>query len=103
MSTRPAVTLLALALFAATGIAGCIEVPALDDAGDPQAENADYPDLIPLGPVVARSTDPVEASAELKADLTGRTAQLQRRADALRQNDVLDEESRQRLLQGLGQ
>lgn len=103
MSTRLAVNVLAMTLVLGAGIAGCIEVPALDEVGDPQAASADYPDLIPLGPVVAGSTDPVEASADLKADLTGRTAQLQRRADALRQNDVLDEESRQRLLQGLGQ
>ena len=101
MLHRPALPVLALTLGLA--LAGCIQVPELDEIGDPKAQSADYPDLIPLGPVVARSTDPVQASAELKADLTGRTAALQRRADALRQTDVLDEEAHQRLLTGLGQ
>ena len=41
------------------------------------------------------------ASEELETGLVGRAAGLQRRADALRQSDVLDPSARQRLLRGI--
>ncbi|WP_428928461.1 hypothetical protein [Marinibacterium sp. SX1] len=85
----------------ALALAGCIEVPALDRAGDPDVTGGDYPALIPLGPVVAASVDPVATGTELQGDLAGRVARLQGRADSLRRDEVLDPEARQRLLRQL--
>ncbi|OWU69046.1 hypothetical protein ATO3_23300 [Marinibacterium profundimaris] len=99
--TRTAQLPTALLLALGLGLAGCIEVPALDEAGDPALETADYPELIPLGPILAASTDPVTQAADLQADLQGRAARLQRQADALRGSDVLDPASRRRLQRGI--
>lgn len=100
-SRRMPIARLALAFALTLGGMGCIQVPELDEAGDPALDTADFPELIPLGPVVAASADPSEASADLQADLQGRAARLQRQAEALRNSEVLDPAARARLQQGL--
>ncbi|MBB96845.1 MAG: hypothetical protein CML68_19885 [Rhodobacteraceae bacterium] len=88
-------------------LTGCIEAPELDAVADPELARAAYPELIPLGPVIAAGTaatgaTPESQGADLQAGLEGRVARLQSQAEALRRSDVLDTEARQRLMRQLG-
>lgn len=61
------------------------DVPALDARLGPEARAADFPDLVPLGPLLAGvDTVPVRAAATEGLSLEARTADLRRRAAALR-------------------
>lgn len=80
---------------------GCIEAPELERLEDRAGADNRYPSLVPLGPILASSGDPATGSADLEADLGARVAGLQRRADTLRQADVLDPVARRRLLRGV--
>ena len=92
----------ALLIALSAGLAGCIDAPELDRLDTKEIARTPYPALIPLDPVLAGSTgSPAAASEELETGLVGRAAGLQRRADALRQSDVLDPSARQRLLRGI--
>ena len=61
-------------------LGGCTQFPALDRTITPEMEAADYPDLVPIDPLLAQAKagriDPVQTEAML----TGRAAQLQSRA-----------------------
>jgi len=64
-------------------LSGCAQFPALDRTITPEMEAADYPDLVPIDPLLAQAKagriDPVQTEAEL----TGRAAQLNSRADRI--------------------
>ena len=79
------------------GVPGCIEVPELDAARDPDLSRAAYPDLVPLGPLLGRTGDPAAEATALETGLTARIARLNQRADALRRRPVIDPATRRRL------
>ena len=65
-------------------IAACTPLPDLDDTIPPGTESADYVELLPLDPILARAK-PTTPDAEANARaLEARVAALNKRADALR-------------------
>jgi len=72
--------------FTALALAACgPDVPALDDRIGPEARVADFPALVPLGPILAGvDTIPPRAAATEGQGLEARAADLRRRAAALR-------------------
>ena len=81
-------------------VSACTEFPQLDRTITPALENADFPALVPVEPLLANATqnrvDPVRTQAELQ----GRLSRLRARAAGLR-GSVLSGRERQRLAQGL--
>ncbi|MGV6847596.1 MAG: hypothetical protein ACWA5A_04370 [Marinibacterium sp.] len=85
--------------------AGCIQVPDLDRVGDQATlAAAQYPPLVPLGPILAAAPPPLDApDANTPADdLTARAAALQARAARLAARPVLTPADRARLTGGTG-
>jgi len=80
--------------------AGCTQFPALDRTLTPELQAADYPALMPLGPVLAAAArsgaDPARENAAVDARLNA----LQARAASLR-GSVLSGAERLRLEKGL--
>jgi hypothetical protein len=75
------ICLLAVPLLAACGP----DIPALDARLSPEARTAEFPDLVPLGPLLAGvDTAPLRTAASEGQSLDARTADLRRRAAALR-------------------
>ncbi|MGC1495067.1 MAG: hypothetical protein WA790_04605 [Sulfitobacter sp.] len=97
MRFRTALYTLPLALLA---LSACTQFPALDRTLTPQLENADYPTLEPIEPLLASAhagrVDPVQTENALN----GRIARLRARAARLR-GSVLSGREKQRLAQGL--
>ncbi|MGC3939466.1 hypothetical protein ACOTTU_16805 [Roseobacter sp. EG26] len=79
---------------------GCTQFPEVENATGAEAEAADYPDLVPLDPllsqVVASETDLAAEEEQLQARASG----LQARANRLR-GSVLASEERNRLEESL--
>lgn len=72
------------------GLLSACEVPGIDATVTPASEAADYPDLVPLDPLIAQmDADQIDAPATRSA-LEGRVAGLEARADALRGAGVSD-------------
>lgn len=97
MKYRAALCLLPIAFLALTA---CTQFPALDRTITPELANAEFPELVPLDPLLARATagriDPVQTQAVLIA----RVSRLRARAARLR-GSVLTGRERQRLAEGL--
>lgn len=87
---RLATLLLALLLSA------CTQFPVLDDRLSDAARAADYPDLLPLAPLIAARSIPAERGPEITASLEGRVSALNARASRLR-GAVLSPADRARL------
>ncbi|MBD3664483.1 hypothetical protein [Sulfitobacter aestuariivivens] len=81
-------------------LGACTQFPELDRTVSPQLENADYPALVPLEPLLAQATAGRVDAARTEAGLLGRVARLKARAARLR-GSVLSGRERQRLAQGL--
>jgi hypothetical protein len=77
---------LAICLFATIVLAACgPDVPTLDARLGPEARAADFPELVPLGPILAGvDTLPPRTAASEGLSLEARTTDLRRRAAALR-------------------
>ena len=89
------------ALFAGLSLtAACTQFPALDRTLTPELEAAEYPALVPLGPVLAASQTPGVQPDLASAQLDARVAALKSRAARLR-GSVLSGRARQRLENGL--
>ncbi len=95
---RPA--LICVLTLAGLNLAACTQFPELDHTQTDALENADYPTLVPLDPLLARASAPGPDPAETETDLTARLAGLRARADAMR-GTVLTGAERQRLEDGL--
>lgn len=94
MFTRPLISWTALATAAA--LAGCTQFPELDETITPAAEAADYPELVPLGPLLdAVDAAQVDAPAT-ETELTTRADALRARADQLR-GPIVSPQERARL------
>ncbi len=81
-------------------LAACTQFPALDATITPELAAADYPELVPLEPLLAQASagriDPVAT----QSGLTGRVAGLRARAARLR-GSVLTGNERVRLAEGM--
>lgn len=89
------------ALMAALTLAGaCTQFPALDRTVTPQLEAAEYPDLVPLAPVLASANAGGIEPEQTGATIDRRIAALKARAARLR-GSVLSGAERQRLAKGL--
>ncbi|MGJ8625625.1 MAG: hypothetical protein ACSHXB_01585 [Sulfitobacter sp.] len=97
MKNRAALCFLPIAMLA---LNACTQFPALDRTITPALANAEFPELVPLDPLLARATagrvDPVQTEAALSA----RVSRLRARAARLR-GSVLTGRERQRLAEGL--
>ncbi|MGJ8617507.1 MAG: hypothetical protein ACSHWS_11760 [Sulfitobacter sp.] len=86
--------------FTLLALSACTQFPTLDRTITPELENAEYPALVPLDPLLATATagrvDPVQTEKALIA----RVARLRARAARLR-GSVLTGRERLRLAQGL--
>lgn len=77
-------------------LAACTQVPELDDKVSSQLKNADYPELIPIDPVLGPPVAPQDEAQEVTQQLEARRDSLKQRAAAL-QRPVVDEDERDRL------
>lgn len=92
---RPSI-LVSLAL-----VTGCTTFPALDGTVPPEAENAPFPILQPVDPIL-ENTLPDVGTLEAQSDAAlSRVAGLQARAARLRARPVIDRPTRARLLQAI--
>lgn len=85
---------------AALGLAACTQFPDLDSTRTAEIDAADYPDLVPLEPLLAQSTAPATDPVATEAALSSRLAGLRGRANGMR-DAVLSNTERERLAQGL--
>ncbi|MEX0367669.1 MAG: hypothetical protein AB3N22_16490 [Ruegeria sp.] len=81
-------------------LAGCTQVPALDERLTPDLRNAPYPRLIPLDDALGPPHNPQQEASELEDQLTARRDQLAARARLL-QTPVVDDAARDRLEQDI--
>ena len=79
----------------------CTQFPELDGVTSDVAENADYPTLLPLDPLMQSTSLPNADAEETEAELQARVAALQARAARLR-GQVVDPETRRRLSEDAG-
>ena len=68
-------------------LAGCTQFPELDRTITPEMEAADYPDLVPIDPLLAQAEAGRIDPAQTEAELTGRAAGLQSRASRIGSGD----------------
>lgn len=92
-------SLLGLAVALAAGT-GCAPFPTLDRTITPEIEAADYPALVPLDPLLARTAAPRADPDRSQAELNARVSALRARAAQLRESGISGRE-RQRLADGL--
>ena len=97
MKWRASFCSLSLALLA---LSACTQFPALDRTITPAIENADYPALVSLDPLLASATTGRVDAVQTEAALNARVARLRARAARLR-GSVLSGREKQRLEQGL--
>jgi len=92
---RAAPILLCLAL------AACTQFPVLDSTVSPDVENADFPALVPLEPLLAASDPIVTNPEQTTQNLNARVAALRARANALQRRAIVDAATRARLRRGI--
>ncbi len=93
MTRATFLALLALALTA------CTQFPELDSTITPELEAAEYPDLVPVEPLLAQARAGRVDPQQTEAALLGRVSRLRARAARLR-GSVLTGRERQRLRNG---
>ena len=75
-------------LFLFLSVAACTQFPALDGTISPELENADFPDLVPIEPLLAGAAPVVANPVETTETLSARVAALRGRAEALRRRNI---------------
>jgi len=75
-----------LFLTALAALSACsVRAPELDATLSVQSRNAEWPELVPLGPLLAGTVDlDLDRNSEIGPDLQARAADLRRRAAILR-------------------
>jgi hypothetical protein len=81
-------------------LAACAEFPALDDTVPPAQARSDFPDLVPLAPLIAQAGAATSTAATAASDLSPRLAGLNARAARLR-GPVIPAPVRTRMLRGI--
>lgn len=64
-------------------LCACIDIPEVDGTVLPELENAAYPKLVPLDPLMAGAVPPGVDAEQTTQDLEARVAALRARARAL--------------------
>ncbi len=82
-------------------LAGCADLPDLDETVPPALEDANYPALAPVDQVLGRSATEAANDEETADQLEARSAGLQARADTLQRRSAIDSETRRRLEDGV--
>ena len=90
----------ALSALLCLALAGCADFPALDGTISPAVAAAPAPDLVPLGPLLARAAASDSGASQAETGLTARITALQSRADRLR-GPVIPPRTRTRMLRGV--
>ncbi|MEM6372418.1 MAG: hypothetical protein AAF727_06525 [Pseudomonadota bacterium] len=70
-------------------LAGCAQFPELDGTVAPDLANADFPDLVPLGPLLQDVPPDVDDAEETTRALDARIAALRARAAALQRREIV--------------
>lgn len=83
-------------------LAACSPFPELDETIDAATEAADFPELVPLEPILAEAAAGSNRDPQTKSNLDARAAALRSRAARLR-TSVVDEESKARMQRGVPQ
>lgn len=84
-------------------LAGCTQFPELDATVDPDLQDAPFPALVPLGPILSRSQElpNIDGSVpDLAANIDARISRLRARAATLR-GPVISSASRARMRRGV--
>ena len=79
------------------GLGACTEFPDVAAATSGRAETAPYPDLVPLGPLLARTAAHTSQAAPTTTAEASRVAALRARAARLRAASVIAQSDRDRL------
>ncbi len=72
------------AAFMVLALSACTQFPQLDETIEPPAEAADFPELVPLEPILADLAAAPERMAQTEAGLEARAAALRAKAARLR-------------------
>lgn len=78
-------------------LVACTQFPELDAAVSERAKAADYPELVDVGPILARTADTGPAPEVQQRNLENRVAALRNRAERLKSTRVIDSPARTRL------
>ena len=78
-------------------LGACAQFPELDGTVTPDLQDADFPALVPLEPLLATSDRAAADPAETTQKLESRVAALRARAAALQRREIVDENAEQRL------
>lgn len=81
-------------------LTGCTQFPELDGTIRPELENAAYPELVPLEPILAAAAPSTLDPVEIEAGLDGRIAGLRARASQMR-GTVISDADKKRLDAGV--
>lgn len=82
-------------------LAGCAQIPQLDDTVPANLESADYPALAPIETLLVPLPDPQDRSEDVQQDLESRRDALQDRARRLNGTAVVDDETEARMRAGV--
>jgi hypothetical protein len=89
-----------ITLLSLLAITACTQFPQLDGTVAPEIENAAFPELLPLEPILSQTAGGVVDPVREETNLQGRLAGLRGRANRLR-GSVLTSAEKRRLEQGL--
>ncbi|MDQ2093275.1 hypothetical protein [Rhodalgimonas zhirmunskyi] len=96
MNRRPA---LILCFLLPLWSAGCGDFPELDARLGPADQTADYPKLVPFGPILAQAGEVTVAQSDVEG-VAGRAAALRARAARMR-GPIIDRATRARMRRGV--
>ena len=88
------------ALLLITFLTACTQFPELDDAVSSRAQDASYPELVPVNGLLARAEPQNATPDQTVASLNARVAALRARASRLRRT-VVDPNTRNRMRDGV--
>lgn len=77
--------MLRLCLISLSLITACTQVPELDERIGPELQGKPFPKLVPLEQTLGPPADPEDEAKKLAANLDGRRAALEAKAQRLRQ------------------
>ncbi|MEL6463474.1 MAG: hypothetical protein AAFQ58_00780 [Pseudomonadota bacterium] len=83
-------------------LTACTQFPELDDTVSPAVQDAAFPALVPLEPLLAGATPVVSDPIATTDALQTRVSALRARARALQQRPIVDPATRARMRERLG-
>ncbi len=90
----------ATALVLGLALTACSQFPELDATVPADGKDVDYPQLVPLEPLLARAETDISDTDQTEATVSARVAALRARASRLR-GTVIDAETRARMQRGI--